>query len=136
MYNILRPNHCTYVYRYMKRRCEFLDSHPHFNFNPGKAVNPGKSHANTEKLGSTLMRTMLKEVREFCDPSIRDQKSHQQVCTFSYSLEWNRTHQKKCLDYRCVLISGVKINATHLSLGQEKMFSIIIEVFLHFREST
>ncbi len=83
---------CKYqiiVYRYMTRRCKFLDCHPDFNFNPGKGVNPGnpgkdpgegvKRNTNTEKLGSTMMRTMLKEVHEFCDPSTDTQKSHQQV---------------------------------------------------------
>ena len=73
----------------MARRCKFLDSLPAFNYNPGRGVNPddlGKSpgegvkrNTNTEKLGSTMMRTMLKEVHEFCDPSTDTQKSHQQV---------------------------------------------------------
>ena len=64
------------LYRYMTRRCKFLDCHPDFNYNPGKGVKP---NTNTEKLGSTMMRTMLKEVHQFCDPSTDTQKSHQQV---------------------------------------------------------
>ena len=77
--------HC----RYMKRRCEFLDSLPAFNYNTGGGeylVNKQghKVLTSTQQLGSTLMRTMLKEVSDFCDPKIKDNWSmepHQQVRT-------------------------------------------------------
>ncbi len=77
--------HC----RYMKRRCEFLDSFSAFNYNTGIGeylVNEQghKVTTSTQQLGSTLMRTMLKEVSDFCDPKIKDNWSmepHQQVRT-------------------------------------------------------
>ena len=71
----------------MKRRCEFLDSSPHFNYNTGIGVpiQDGSGHilnTNTRQLGSTLMKIMIEEVNNFCDPSVMrnwSQKPHQQV---------------------------------------------------------
>ena len=40
-------------------------------------------YTDTSKLGSTIMETMLSEVSDFCDPSIKENwllKPHQQVC--------------------------------------------------------
>ena len=68
--------------RYMKRRCEFLDNLPQFNYNPGVGHEIGKEKTNTKRLGSTLLETMLKEVSDFCDPDIKENRSlkpHQQV---------------------------------------------------------
>ena len=62
----------------MKRRCQFLDNFPAYNFNQGR----GPNGENTTKLGSTLMKAMLKEVEQFCDPSTKEDwslKAHQQV---------------------------------------------------------
>ena len=62
----------------MKRRCQFLDNFPAYNYNQGK----GTKGEDTTKLGSTLMKAMLKEVEEFCDPSTKENwslKAHQQV---------------------------------------------------------
>jgi len=73
----------------MKRRCEFLDNCPAFNFNAGsseylKSDKKGKKKMNdTSQLGSSLMETMLSEVSDFCDPFIRENwalKPHHQVC--------------------------------------------------------
>ena len=71
----------------MKRRCDFLDRLPAFNYNTGSGeylTNEYgvKTATNTEHLGSTLMHTMLNEVSDFCDPSIKENwslKAHQQV---------------------------------------------------------
>ena len=71
----------------MKRRCMFLDTLPGFNYNTGSAEyildEQGQKRANdTRQLGSTLMKTMLSEVKDFCDPDIKDNwshKPHQQV---------------------------------------------------------
>ncbi len=73
----------------MKRRCDFLDNCPAFNFNPGSSEylksegKKGKKKMNdTSHLGSTLMETMLSEVSDFCDPFIRENwamKPHHQV---------------------------------------------------------
>ncbi len=71
----------------MKRRCQFLDNCPAFNYNGGSTEyligNDGKKHRNdTTQLGSTLMETMLREVSDFCDPIIRENwalKPHHQV---------------------------------------------------------
>ena len=72
--------------RYMKRRCMFLDNLPAFNYNGGVGeyfiVNGKRQRTDTRQLGSTLMQTMLSEVADFCDPSIKvnwSQKAHQQV---------------------------------------------------------
>ncbi len=72
----------------MKRRCDFLDQLPAFNYNAGSGeyqVNEFgvRMATNTQQLGSTLMHTMLNEVSDFCDPSIKENwslKAHQQVC--------------------------------------------------------
>ena len=74
--------------RYMERRCKFLDNLPAFNYNTGAGEymkdkqSETKIVTNTKQLGSTLMRTMLDEVSDFCDPAIKDnwsKKPHQQV---------------------------------------------------------
>ena len=73
--------------RYMKRRCQFLDTCPAFNYNCGSTeyvkTDQGQNKKNdTSQLGSTLMDTMLKEVSDFCDPIIRENwslKPHHQV---------------------------------------------------------
>ena len=64
-----------HFYRYMKRRCVFLDNLPGFYLNSGegefKESMPGvQITTNTMFLGSTLMEAMLKEVRHFCDSNI------------------------------------------------------------------
>ena len=72
----------------MKRRCEFLDSHPAFNFNTGigEPIQDESGHTlvvtDTRQLGSTLMKTMIEEVSNFCDPDMMrnwSAKPHQQV---------------------------------------------------------
>jgi hypothetical protein len=72
--------------QYMKRRCTFLDNFPGFNYNTGYGeyiiVDGKRQRTDTHRLGSTLMQTMLKEVTDFCDPSIKEswsQKAHQQL---------------------------------------------------------
>ena len=64
-------------HRYIKRRCQFLDNLPQYNYNQ---IVPGGN--DTSKLGSTLMNAMLKEVPQFCDPSTKEDwslQAHQQV---------------------------------------------------------
>ena len=69
----------------MKRRCDFLDRLPAFNYNMGggEYISPEtKEYTDTTKLGSTLMEAMLSEVSDFCDPSIKKKwaiKAHQQA---------------------------------------------------------
>ena len=75
----------------MKRRCEFLDSLPAFNYNTGigepiqdEAGHNTRTRTDTRQLGSTLMKTMIEEVSNFCDPAIKrnwSEKPHQQVWT-------------------------------------------------------
>lgn len=63
----------------MKRRCSFLDHLDAFNYNEGLGREFGsQKDTDTTNLGSTLMYTMLNEVREFCNPKSK-LKSHQQV---------------------------------------------------------
>ena len=103
-------------FRYMKRRCAFLDICPGFNYNTGSSdyvTNAqGKREKNdTTQLGSTLMDTMLKEVGDFCDPFIRENwamKPHHQVCCMCMriGIYWCRTmyhsklHAKNIVLYR------------------------------------
>ena len=66
----------------MKRRCEFLDNLPAFNYNTGYGEYLSENKmSDTKRLGSTLMRAMLKEVNDFCNPTIKTNYnwSHQQV---------------------------------------------------------
>ena len=81
------PALTLHFYRYMKRRCHFLDNCPSFNYNSGVGElqvdeSGKKTPTNTKQLGSTLMQTMLMEVGDFCDPKIKENwslKPHQQV---------------------------------------------------------
>ena len=73
----------NYSFRYMYRRCSFLDNLPAFNFNNGAGdwQHDGKL-TDTTKLGSTLMTAMLQEVKDICDPTANQNwahKTHQQV---------------------------------------------------------
>ena len=71
----------------MKRRCNFLDHLPAFNYNTGHGEyfidETGKeTTSDIKELGSTLMSTMLREVSDFCNPAIKENwslKAHQQV---------------------------------------------------------
>ena len=69
----------------MKRRCQFLDNFPGYNYNEGI----GPNRENTSKLGSTLLKAMLREVCQFCDPSSKEDwslQAHQQVILFMEEL--------------------------------------------------
>ena len=70
----------------MERRCRFLDNMPAFNYNTGVGewikTDETRRRSDTRHLGSTLMKTMLREVADFCDSNIKEswtQKGHQQV---------------------------------------------------------
>lgn len=70
----------------MNRRCVILDNLQSFNYNYGTGEYVTESGVkrvtNTEHLGSTLIKAMLSEVSEFCDPRIKDTwslRGHQQV---------------------------------------------------------
>ena len=66
----------------MYRRCSFLDNLPAFNFNNGVGAWHDGKLTDTTKLGSTLMKAMLQEVNEICDPTTKQNwanKTHQQV---------------------------------------------------------
>jgi hypothetical protein len=74
--------------KYMKRRCDFLDKTPAFNYNPGSGEYYGdqwkgkRKVSDTRELGSTLMSTMLQEVKDFCNFHLKQnwlQKAHQQL---------------------------------------------------------
>ena len=57
----------------MKRRCEFLDCLPAFNYNNGYGEYDDEgTKSKTTQLGSTLMNAMLNEVRNLCDPTIKE----------------------------------------------------------------
>ena len=86
----------SYVYnvifcRYMYRRCAFLDVLPAFCFNEGVGDTTSKLEdgkpvvdktTNTKELGSTLMKAMLSEVKEFYDTHQNwIDKAHHQVCS-------------------------------------------------------
>ena len=69
------------------RRCKFLDELPAYNYNQGagevKVLEDGrKIYTSTDKLGSTLMNTMLDEVAQFCSSAFKKEWSenvHNQV---------------------------------------------------------
>lgn len=71
----------------MKRRCDFLETNPAFNYNTGAGEVITDEHGrkvktDTRHLGSTIMQTMIEEVGNFCDPGIKQNwasKPHQQV---------------------------------------------------------
>ena len=57
----------------MSRRCNFLEICPAYNFNEGV----GSGNANTTKLGSTLMKAMLREVQQYCTNESWSTLTHQ-----------------------------------------------------------
>ena len=71
----------------MVNRCKFLDCFPAFNYNAGfgeyvKNDKGERAPTDTRTLGSSLMKTMLKEVIDFCDSALQANWSlspHQQV---------------------------------------------------------
>ena len=74
----------------MERRCRFLDNMPAFNYNTGAGeyieFGGTRRTSDTQQLGSTLMKTMLMEVADFCDPEIKENwtlKGHQQVASLN-----------------------------------------------------
>ena len=74
----------------MRRRVDFLDNLPGFNLNSGVGecitVDGKKRKTDTKKLGSTLMMSMLNEVKQFCDPEQKEdwtKDPHQQVLTIT-----------------------------------------------------
>ena len=73
----------------MKRRCDFLDRLPFFNYNLGtgeyvQSKSGGEPKpSDTSNLGSTLLHTMINEVSDMCDPNSKEKwtlKARQQVC--------------------------------------------------------
>lgn len=73
------------IFRYMYRRCKFLDNFPGYNFNQG--VGDVRHKTDTTRLGSTVMKAMLKEAEQLCDYEHRHQwtaSSHQQVSMRMY----------------------------------------------------
>ena len=73
--NKLGPDQDFILFRYMSRRCNFLETFPAYNFNQGV----GPERANTKKLGSTLMKAMLREVQQYCIKESWSILTHQQV---------------------------------------------------------
>ena len=73
--------------RYMLRRCNVLEHLPYFTFNTGKGIifdnESGKRViTDTRILGSTLIKTMIFEVNQFCDPTCKEdwaKSEHQQL---------------------------------------------------------
>ena len=70
----------AYVYRYMYRRCHFLEECPYLKYNQGRA--PGdavrdktgkmvhKNYKDTSKLRSVLFHTMRREVAHFSEQCV------------------------------------------------------------------
>eukprot|EP00117_Sycon_ciliatum_P002930 scpid215/ scgid3933/ E3 ubiquitin-protein ligase RNF213 len=69
--------------RYMLRRCLVLENMPAYTYNTGRGVrDESGSCSDTSELGSTLMRAMLKETQQFCNPQLSTQfesHSHEQL---------------------------------------------------------
>ena len=72
---------------YMLRRCELLEFLPFFTFNTGAGItfdneSEKKMKTNKKYLGSTLLKIMILEVNQFCDPSYKENwemVEHQQL---------------------------------------------------------
>ena len=101
-------------YRYMNRRCGFLETLPAFIYNTGAGEyitdEQGKRvRTDTRQLGSTLMTTMLKEVEDFCHPTIKENWSinpHQQVTAHAITMDSVENNTSPlplcpCLFYHC-----------------------------------
>ena len=66
----------------MYRRCYILDNLAAFNYNQGVGVMRNGKETDTTELGSTLMKAMISEVKEFCnftDKHLWAKKGHYQV---------------------------------------------------------
>ena len=64
-----------FIFRYMERRCIFLENCPHLRYNQGFRETVRNSEGrvigerNTTKIRSTLFAIMQEEVRNFCKQS-------------------------------------------------------------------
>ena len=76
-----------FIFRYMERRCVFLEDCPHLRYNEGYRETIRNSEGrvigerNTVKMRSTLFAIMQEEVGNFCKQSISwSSDVHRQVC--------------------------------------------------------
>ena len=119
--------------RYMLRRCGVLEHLPYFTFNTGTGITfdvgtEKKVITNTKYLGSTLMKIMIFEVNQFCDPSYKEnweKVEHQQLIyntsggghTIKFlSLHPEKLSQEVRSDFNTL---GINI-PTHVDLGTRK----------------
>ncbi len=62
--------------RYMKRRCEYLDTLPPLKYPTQACVTPKKRSSSSgegaSSLGSTLLKMMLEEVSTFTNPNAKE----------------------------------------------------------------
>ena len=99
----------------MKRRCAFLDKTPAFNYNIGYGecyvpeTGAESIKSDTRELGSTMMDTMLREVKEFCDLHFKhnwSQKPHQQVNRLVQCMHYCEHSGMECA--HCVFMRAVR----------------------------
>ena len=127
---VILYNECALIthFRYMHRRCEFLDNCPSFNFNRGLSV---PNATDTSQLGSTLMRAMLTEVADFCSPEIQKNwscKPHQQVTSYT-SIEYCTVSIVDRRAYPLIFDSVINLSTIQLTLFD---FSQILYMHNHF----
>ena len=119
--------------RYMLRRCNVLEHLPYFTFNTGKGIilaneSEKKVITDTRILGSTLMRTMILEVNQFCDPTCKEdweRSEHQQLIYNTtgggHTIKFLSLHPEKLNSDVRADFNSIGINIpSHTDLGTRK----------------
>ena len=135
--------------RYMLRRCEVLEHLPHFNINTGTEltfdpVTYKKVITNTKHLGSTLMKIMIFEVNQFCDPSYKEDWEMSEHQQFIYNtsggggntIKYLSLHPERMSPDLRFDLSTLGINIpTHKDLGARKKLEELLAHALSFENS-
>ena len=134
--------------RYMLRRCEVLEHLPYFNVNTGTGltfdtVTDKKVITNTRLLGSTLMKIMIFEVNQFCNPSYKEDwemSEHQQFIYNTsgggYTIKYLSLHPERISPDLRVDLNTLGINIpTHTDLGARKKLEELLAHALSFENS-
>ena len=133
---------------YMLRRCEVLEQLPYFNVNTGTeltsdTVTEKKIVTNVKLWCSTLMKIMIFEVNQFCDPSYKEDWEMSEHHQFIYNtsgvgntIKYLSSHPEKLSpDFRVDLNTlGINI-PTHTDLCTRKKLEELLAHALSFENS-
>ena len=134
--------------RYMLRRCEVLEQLPYFNVNTGTELTPDtvtdkKILTNVKLWCSTLIRIMIFEVNQFCDPSYKEDWEMSEHQQFIYNtsgggntIKFLSLHPERMSRDLRVDLNTLGINIpTHTDLGTRKKLEELLAHALSLENS-